>query len=271
MTNPLVQSRDQFSAQNLEQRQVINGRDWGVLQIGDTGPALVLMPGTLGRADIFWNQIEALGGRVRILALSYPEQGGIEDWCTDIAELMRMRGFDSATILGSSLGGYVAQYFAATYPELTDNLVAANTLPSVAFLSEVPPYSNDIANMARAELIQGFSDGLTKWAVDEPHRRDLVELLLMEVFGRIPDGEMRARLLALKEGPELPPVTLDKSRIFTVESLDDRLIPEAVRDGVRARLAPVRCEKFTHGSHFPYITEPAAYTAMLVEILRLET
>ena len=80
MSNPLIEDRDRFAALLPEERVTINGREWGTVAAGDQGPSLVLLPGTLGRADIFWQQIEALKGRARILALSYPANGGVAEW-----------------------------------------------------------------------------------------------------------------------------------------------------------------------------------------------
>lgn len=269
MTNALIQSRDRFCRQFPEQRTRVNGREWGYVKAGAQGPALLLLPGTLGRADIFWNQIYALHGQARLLALTYPETGSIIEWCDDICALLDTHGIESATVLGSSLGGYVAQYFAATQPKRVDNLIAANTLPGVAFLKTIPPYSADLDTLPADELMHGFSTGLTLWAQEEPSRADLAELLLAEVAGRIPPAELRARLKALKHGPELPLQQLGKAHIFTVESTDDRLIPAPIRAAVRAALSPQYSEVFERGSHFPYITEPTRYTDMIRNILQL--
>ena len=45
--------------------------------------------------------------------------------------------------------------------------------------------------------------------------------------------EMRARLNALKRGPELPPLDMPRDRIAMIETTDDPLIPPAMRDAVR--------------------------------------
>jgi pimeloyl-ACP methyl ester carboxylesterase len=270
MTNKLIKSRDEFCNKYPEHQVVINGRSWGVLQVGASGPALVLLPGTLGRGDIFWNQIEGLKDRVRILALSYPEDGSIEEWCKDICVLMDAQSMKNATILGSSLGGYIAQYFAGNIAPRVNELIASNTLNTLDVLANLPPYNSDIDATPIDDLRKGFAAGMTPWAKEEPDRADLVELLMMEVSGRIPEAELKMRLNALKRGPELPPITLGKDRVFTVESLDDRLIPTSVRDAVRRRLDPLRSYKFVRGSHFPYVTHPDAYTKLIAEVLGLE-
>ena len=270
MTNKLIKSRDDFCSRHPEQHITISGRSWGVLQVGNLGPTLILLPGTLGRGDIFWNQIDALKDRVRILALSYPKDGSIKEWSEDICALMDAHNMQKATILGSSLGGYTAQYFAENFADRVDNLIAANTLNTVSILSDLPSYNSDIDATPMDNIRKGFASGLMPWANEEPDRAELVELLMMEVSGRIPGPELKTRLNALKNGPELSPVTLEKEHIFTVESLDDRLIPAPVRDAVRERLDPLRSYKFVRGSHFPYVTHPEEYTALIAEVLGLK-
>ncbi|APH71571.1 alpha/beta fold hydrolase [Aquibium oceanicum] len=269
MTNRLIADRDRFAAENPERRIDLNGRDWGYLDVGTGGPVLLLVPGTLGRCDIFWQQIEALKDRARVVALSYPVSGGVADWSDDIAALCEKLDLGKVTLLGSSLGGYLVQHFAATHPERVERLIAANTLHSVAEIATKPPYSSDLDNGPIEELRAGFGTGLKAWAEMHPDQSELVELLLMEVGGRIPEAELRNRLNALKRGPELPPVELPNERTATIEGADDPLIPPPMREAVRARLKPGVAYRFESGGHFPYVVRPALYTALLEEQLGL--
>lgn len=273
MTNQLISNRDAFSETTPEKRITVNNREWGVIHCPGPGncPILVLLPGTLGRADIFWHQIDALKNRVNILALSYPDAGSVAGWVQDISALMKMHEFSNATLLGSSLGGFVAQYFAATLPHKIENLIAANTLSSVAGLNQFPPYSLDLNATPIETIRQGFASGMNASLNDNPERADLVELLLREVGGRITEHELRARLKALKFGPELPDISISAKHIFTVESQDDPLIPPPMREAVRDKLNPARSYRFATGSHFPYITHPHQYTALIEECLGIES
>ncbi len=268
MTNPLIAARNAFADAHPEARTDLNGRDWGILDVGE-GPALLLIPGTLGRGDIFWNQITALSGRLRLVAVSYPARGGVTDWNADMVTLLDRLGIESAAVLGSSLGGYLAQYIAATQPDRVTHLIAANTLHSVAGLDQHPPYSLDLASAPIADLRAGFGNGLTAWAKAHPDQADLVELLLQEAGGRILEAELRARLAALKYGPELPPVILPTTRIVTIDADDDPLIPMEMRQAVRARLSPSVAYRFLNGGHFPYVVRPAEYTALLEQVMGL--
>ncbi len=268
MTNPLIADRDRFAEAHPETRMDLNGRDWGVTDVG-SGPPLLLIPGTLGRADIFWNQIEALADRLRIVAVSYPAEGGIAEWTADMATLLDRLGIEDACVLGSSLGGYLAQSLAGRHPRRVSRLVAANTLHSCAGLETRLPYALDLQTAPIDELRAGFGNALTVWAKVHPEQQDLVDLLLRESGGRILEPELRARLAALKHGPELPPCPLEPNRIFTIETDDDPLIPGEMRRAVRDRLAPAVAYRFRDGGHFPYVVRPAEYTALLEQVMGL--
>ncbi|UVF21418.1 alpha/beta hydrolase [Microvirga terrae] len=269
MPNRLIADRERFAALHPERRILIGGRDWGYVEAGDSGPALLLIPGTLGRGDIFWQPIEALKDRARIVAVTFPASGGVIEWVGDLAELCSRLGHDRVTVLGSSLGGYVAQYFAAAHPHLAERLIAANTLHSVADVGSRPPYSSDLDHAPIEEIRAGFGRGLGAWRERHPEQTELIDLLMAEVEGRIPEPELRTRLNALKRGPELPPLDLPCDRIATIEAADDPLIPQPMRDAVRARLKPSVAYCFEWGGHFPYVVRPELYVSLLEEQLGL--
>lgn len=269
MTNRLIANRDRFAEKHPEQRIDLNRREWGFIDVG-TGPVLLLIPGTLGRCDIFWQQIAALSGRLRIIATSYPATGSVAGWAKDIVALMDHLDVPQATILGSSLGGYLAQYIAGMTPERVTRLVGANTLHSARGIDQRPPYSLDLKNGPIDDLRAGFGTGLEGWRAAHPDQSDLVDLLLMEVGGRIPEAELRSRLSALKYAPDLPDIAIPQSRIVTIEADDDPLIPAMMRAAVRERLRPDVAYKFLDGGHFPYIARPDAYTALLEQVMQID-
>lgn len=263
MTNVLIESRDAFAQEHPEARVTLNGREWGVIEVGSTGPVLLLVPGTLGRGDIFWQQMRALQDRARIIAVTYPAQGGVADWAEDLALLFEQRGIERATVLGSSLGGFLVQYFAATHPDKVVRLLPANTLVSTVSARSKPPYTSDLDTAPIDELRAGFAVGLGAWREAHPDQAELVELLLAEVGGRIPEIELRARLNGLKKAPPLPRIDLPKGSIATIEGDDDPLITAEMREEARSVLQPGTSYRFSWGGHFPYIVRPEDYVSLL--------
>lgn len=263
MTKTLIESRDAFAAAHPEERVTLNGREWGVIEAGADGPVLLLIPGTLGRGDIFWQQIEALKDRARIVTVSYPATGGVAEWVEDLALLMDQRGIEKATVLGSSLGGYLVQFLAALYPEKVVRLLPANTLVSTEASRSRPPYTSDLNTAPVEELRKGFAMALGAWREAHPDQSELVDLLLAEVGGRIPEPELRSRLNGLKKAPPLPKLDFPKDRIATIEGDDDPLISKDMREEARALLQPGTSYRFAWGGHFPYVVRPDLYVSLL--------
>jgi 3-oxoadipate enol-lactonase len=103
-----------------------------------TGPTVVLLH-CLGVDRRLWD-IAAPGLSNAFETLSYdfaghgaapvPQSGySIEDLAEQLAEIFRVQSLEKAHVCGISLGGLVAQRFAAHYPGLVDRLVLVDTTP----------------------------------------------------------------------------------------------------------------------------------------------
>jgi 3-oxoadipate enol-lactonase len=102
-----------------------------------SGPALVMMH-CLGMTHHLWDCLEGLADRYTLLRYDFPGHGetplpatpyGVEELSTQLAAVMRREGVEKAHIMGISLGGLVAQCFAATESAMTDKLVLCDTTP----------------------------------------------------------------------------------------------------------------------------------------------
>ena len=131
------------------ERQVTAGRmKWGVIEAKAKkgAPTLVLVPGTMGMADIFWNQIVALAGWARVISLTVPPSEDIVKLADGLKALFDKLRIEKAHLLGSSLGGFLVQHFAARHPGRIEKLYVANTL--------LDPKSKDLRGPLPAEARQ---------------------------------------------------------------------------------------------------------------------
>ena len=268
--NALIASRDRFSAARPERAERLGGRRWGAVEAGEGGPALLMLPGTLGRADIFWRVIEPLSRRARVLAVTYPSTHDLAQWAGDLMRLLDRRGIERAFVLGSSLGGYLAQWIAGRHGDRCAGLIAGNTLRDATLLRILPAYAPDLETTPVAVMRARFESTLAARAAADPSQAELSALLMAEASGRIPARHLRARLLALRDAPALPASAVPRERIFVIESADDPLIPPPMRDEVRAALRPAATFRFLRGGHFPYVLRPDLYAAAVEEALGLE-
>ena len=111
-----------------------------------TGPRdIVLVPGTLSHADLFWelpanvHLLRRLTAFARVIVFDKRGQGlsdrvdqpTLEERIGDVIAVMDAAGSKRATIFGWSEGGSMSLMFCATYPERTESLVLCGSYASM--------------------------------------------------------------------------------------------------------------------------------------------
>jgi 3-oxoadipate enol-lactonase len=101
------------------------------------GTPLVMLH-CLGMTHHLWDCLGGLADRHTLISYDLPGHGetalpaapyGIEELSAQLAGVLRREGIARAHIMGISLGGLVAQCFAATEPAMVDRLVLCDTTP----------------------------------------------------------------------------------------------------------------------------------------------
>ncbi|HEX2940320.1 MAG TPA: alpha/beta fold hydrolase [Rhodopila sp.] len=101
------------------------------------GPALVMLH-CLGMDHHLWDGLGGLADTFELIAYDFPGHGEtpvpatgyeIEDLSEQLAAVLQQAGIARAHVMGISLGGLVAQHFAATNPAVVERLVLCDTTP----------------------------------------------------------------------------------------------------------------------------------------------
>jgi len=137
------------------------------------GPPLVLLH-CLGVDHRFWDFAGDLASDVTLLRYDLPGHGasvvpagpyGIADLSAQLAEILTANRIGRAHVAGISLGGLIAQHFAASRPELIDRLVLIDTTP--CYTDELRAMWVERAATARTKGVAAMVDGLLKiWFSD---------------------------------------------------------------------------------------------------------
>jgi len=131
------------------------------------GAPVVLMH-CLGVDHHIWRgTVDALREQYELITYDFPGHGAspvpasryaIEDLSRQLAETLRANGIARAHIAGVSLGGLVAQHFAAHVPEMTDRLVLIDTVAS--YTPEWRQRLLDRGGEARAKGTAALTEGV---------------------------------------------------------------------------------------------------------------
>lgn len=87
------------------------------------GMPIVLLPGTTGKAEVWYMYLLALKNEYRVLMPDFPEVSTVEDLCDQIESWLQDLGIEKAILSGQSFGGAIAQRFADRYPDRVFKLI----------------------------------------------------------------------------------------------------------------------------------------------------
>jgi pimeloyl-ACP methyl ester carboxylesterase len=242
----------------------IAGRVWPFIDTGGGGPVLVLLPGSVGTCEIFFKQIAALGEAFRIVAVSYPAEPDPAHLADGLAGLLDWLRIEQASVLGSSFGGYWAQYVALRHSARVETLFLGNIFVSPEQLFTEPLFDPVWVRNTPAPLIQ------QAWLqrVEQAPDSELKRLQLDMLSGRQDADNLKARFLGVVSAQLCPRLPLTPSQIVVIDCADDPIIPPASRYAVRDRYPRATHCTLSSGGHYPHILNGEAYNAVIRQHLR---
>jgi maspardin len=247
-----------FRQRYREQTIVAGGAAWPYVETTGAGPALILLPGAQGTGEMFFKQLAALGGRLRMLALWYPAEPDAAKLADGLASFMDAKGLTRASVLGSSFGGYVAQVFALRHPQRVETLFLANTFADPTPAQAKGRKPDELAALP-AEQVK--SEVLAR-GLASPHA-ELKAVLQDQVGVRQPAENLKARIMGVAIAKPLPPLPVPDQRIVLIECADDPVIGEPMRSALRARHPGAESHALPMGGHYPGVLNGDAYTAII--------
>jgi 3-oxoadipate enol-lactonase len=171
-----------------------------------SGPPLVLLH-CLGVDHRFWDFAAPLGRDFSLLRYDLPGHGasavpgaayGIAELSAQLGEVLAANGIARAHVAGISLGGLIAQHFAATRPELTDRLILIDTTPR--YTDELRRMWDERAATARAAGVAPMVAALLAiwFSADSIAREDAGVRYVRETLARCPGEGYALACEALK-------------------------------------------------------------------------
>jgi maspardin len=237
---------------------MIDGVEWRWREVGDGQLALVILPGAVGGADLFFLLFAELQPVVRILALDLPFVDDATLAMTQLDELLAKRGVERAIFLGASFSGLFVQAFARQYPGRTRALILSHT---------------GALNPERAVKQRAYARRATHlpmWGV-----RGLLRLVVRFLLRGVPerrfwttryDAALReltshdlvSRYLLEATIEELPDAHWDGD-VLIIHSDNDAVARPAEQARLRTAYPSAQWIEFKGAGHSSYTRDPAAY------------
>lgn len=243
----------------------VNDRDWEYLATGSGEETVLFLHGMTGSYDIWWQQIEALNDKYRIVAVTYPPVDSLAEMEAGVLAILDHEGVTHFHVVGTSLGGYFTQYLVGRYPQRIVTAVLSNTFPPNDLIKEkngaigaAIPYLPEWLVM---DVLRGsFESSIYPASGDD----EMTLAFLNEIsYGRMRKAQVAGRYKCVIEKFE-PPVNTAVP-LLIIEASNDPLVEEALREQLKSTYPKAQVVTVDNG-HFPYISRPEFYTQQLEEL-----
>ena len=245
------------------------GNSWKYLVTGKGKESILFLHGMAGNYDFWWQQISALKDDYRIVSVTYPPVSNLAEMCKAIIAILDKNNIKEINVVGSSLGGYFAQYLLATYPNRVKKAVFGNTFPPNDLLEKQNSKLVVVAKVVPEWLMMYFlRQGLYKNVIPAAQNDPLAKAVLVEnTYGRMSKTQFVARYNCVidKFQPNNDPQKQKNIMIF--EADNDPLVPIELRTKLKQLYPQAQVHTFHGKGHFPYLNATFEYNAALKQFL----
>ena len=184
-----------------------------------------------------------------------------------VADGVRALGIDRCTVVGHSMGGYVALALCERHPELLDGIVLLSSTPNADTPEKAENRRREIAlvKAGRKELLSRVAPAAGFAEENRARLRDAIEDLTEQVFVTEDDG-----IVALLNGMIARKDRNDLLRTTSVPSLfilgrKDSYISEETAEAMIAAHPEAQVVRLEHSGHMGFLEEPEATAAAILD------
>ena len=264
-----------FRATHCPKSIIVGGQSWSYLSGGAGEQTVVLLPGGLGGGEAWFRIMLALEPFARIITPSYPPVTSMAALVKGIEHILAAEEYDQVTLVGTSMGGFLAQCFVRAFPERVQQLVLSNTTaPNPTYAAKIARRQpKGLAWMPTWLIVRLMLPGIMRFLRVLPRserafwRDYLRQKLALEARDRL--GAMHACCADFAQQSFLPTDLQDWSgQIHLLAVEDDQAFDEAQRQILQATYPQATVTSMQYGGHMSAITQPEAYIAHIQRALQ---
>jgi pimeloyl-ACP methyl ester carboxylesterase len=238
--------------------------EWEYLALGEGDGTILFLHGMTGAYDIWWQQMEALRDKYRVISVTYPAVNSLEELEQGVMGIFEAEGVENFYVVGSSLGGYFAQYLVSRHPDTILGAVFANTFPPNEVIAEKNKTIGALLPYLPEWLVMNVLSGSIEESVYPAS--DYSELVrafgLEQTYGRMSKAQVLGRYRCVVEPFEAPDMSGLGKPVMIIEADNDPLVEKALREQLKETYPTAEVVTLRNG-HFPYLSMPDQYTSYL--------
>lgn len=248
---------------------VVDSATWDYVALGQGSETILFLHGMTGAHDIWWQQLEALQDQYRVIAVTYPAVDSLGAMARAVFKILAVEGIDRFHVVGSSLGGYFAQFLVAQHPERIQSAVFANTFPPNDLIAEKNKTAGALLLALPEWLVMNILRGSIQQAVypASNHSKLVLAYGVEQTYGRMSKAQVRARFRCVVQRFEAAGPGHQRIPLLIIEADNDPLVEASLREQLKATYPSAKVHTFSGAGHFPYLSEAGTYSQLLREFL----
>lgn len=266
--NRASESLKQFKARATKKIEC-KGVIWKYYVGGQGRKTILFIHGMGGAYDIWWQQIAAFEKDYKIVTFTLPERvNSLKKAADGILKIMAAERIEQFIVVGTSMGGYIAQYLVHTVPTRIEKAVFGNTFPPNDRIAKENRIKSKVVPLLPEILLSklGEKQLMTKILPAANNSALLLATLKSLPFSK---KQFINRYYVVIDTFTTHP---DKDKIRRIpklifESDNDPLIEPVLRHELRARYPDAIVHTFHNEGHFPYINAASEYNRVLKAFL----
>lgn len=241
--------------------------DWKYYTTGSGDTTILFLHGMGGSYDIWWQQINYFKTRYKIVSLTYPPVSNLKDLSAGIIAILDKEKISKVAIVGSSLGGYLAQYLAVTYPERVSKAMLGNTF--------APNTENKQKNESLVKAVKWFPEWFFAKSLRRKYDKEVTPASdnspILYAFSNELIGKQLTRKVFIARyycvvDTFTPTISLNIP-LQIVEADNDPLVSKNLRDQLKLTYAQAKIITLHNEGHFPYLANADSYNKVIEEFL----
>lgn len=267
-----VASLQAFRAGHPAKSLKVNGLAWEYAALGKGQETILFLHGMTGAYDIWWQQMEALQDRYRVISVTYPAVDSLEKLSEGVLAILDAEGVGRTNIVGTSLGGYLAQYLVANYPGRVTRAVFSNTFPPNDIIAQKNKAIGTVLPYLPEWLVMSvLRDSIVKSVYPASGNDEMTLAFLTEVCsGRMSKGQVVGRYRCVVQPFGAPDVIKLKIPVMIVEADNDPLVEKALREQLKSTYPSAGVRTLSSG-HFPYLNSKLGFTDIIAAFIEKPT